>query len=165
MIIDKSIKRVTVGNTDIQRIMHGGGIVWQKLYKWKVYELDKTNIYRYRLESDRYESGNNPFWELTIFDNLDINPMTGDIYGTGKQDLIRGNNPGQYSGYIIEDNIGYYVHCFNGYRTKYTIYRSVKYIYETKKSRGFYIKEISSIDKNMYPKDGEKGDYWYEFVG
>lgn len=25
MIIDKSIKRVTVGNTDIQRIMHGGG--------------------------------------------------------------------------------------------------------------------------------------------
>ncbi|WP_311564288.1 hypothetical protein [Peptoniphilus duerdenii] len=30
MIIDKSIKRVTVGNTDIQRIMHGGGILWQK---------------------------------------------------------------------------------------------------------------------------------------
>lgn len=24
MIIDESIKRVTVGNTDIQRIMHGG---------------------------------------------------------------------------------------------------------------------------------------------
>lgn len=31
MIIDKSIKRVTVGNTDIQRIMHGGGILWQKI--------------------------------------------------------------------------------------------------------------------------------------
>lgn len=30
MIIDKSIKRITVGNTDIQRIMHGGGILWQK---------------------------------------------------------------------------------------------------------------------------------------
>lgn len=25
MKIDKSIKRITVGNTDIQRIMHGGG--------------------------------------------------------------------------------------------------------------------------------------------
>ena len=31
MIIDKSIKRVTVANTDIQRIMHGGGILWQKI--------------------------------------------------------------------------------------------------------------------------------------
>lgn len=30
MIIDKSIKRITIGNTDIQRIMHGGGILWQK---------------------------------------------------------------------------------------------------------------------------------------
>lgn len=30
MIIDKSIKCVTVANTDIQRIMHGGGILWQK---------------------------------------------------------------------------------------------------------------------------------------
>lgn len=25
MIIEKSIKRVTIGNTDIQRIMNGGG--------------------------------------------------------------------------------------------------------------------------------------------
>ena len=31
MIIDKSIKCITVGNTDIQRIMHGGGILWQKI--------------------------------------------------------------------------------------------------------------------------------------
>lgn len=30
MIIDKSIKRVTIGNTEIQKIMSGGGILWQK---------------------------------------------------------------------------------------------------------------------------------------
>lgn len=30
MIIDKSIKHVTIGNSEIQRIMHGGGILWQK---------------------------------------------------------------------------------------------------------------------------------------
>lgn len=29
MIIDKTIKHVTIGNTDIQRIMHGGGILWE----------------------------------------------------------------------------------------------------------------------------------------
>lgn len=141
-----------------------GGILWEKLYKWRIYEVYKTNLYRYSLEHDRYQSGNNPFWELTIFDNLDINSMTGVIYGTGKQNLIRGNNPGQYLGYIIEDNIGYYVNCFGGYCQKYEIYRSVKYIYETKKSKGVYIKEISSIDKNMYPKDGEKDNYWYELI-
>lgn len=31
MIIDKSIKRVTVGNTGIQRIMHGGYFVAETL--------------------------------------------------------------------------------------------------------------------------------------
>ncbi len=30
MIIDKIITRVPVGNTSIQRIMHGGGILWKK---------------------------------------------------------------------------------------------------------------------------------------
>lgn len=164
MIIDKIITRVPVGNTSIQRIMHGGGILWHKLYKWKVYEVDKTNIYRYRLEMDRYNGGNHPFQTLTIFENIDINSMTGVIYGTGKSNFIYGSNPGQYFGYIIEDNIGYYVNCFNGACEKSQIYRSVKYIYETKKSRGVYIKEISSSNENEYPENGIKGDYWYEFV-
>lgn len=30
MIIDKSIKGITIGNTEIQKIMTGGGIIWQK---------------------------------------------------------------------------------------------------------------------------------------
>ena len=31
MKIEKNIKRVTVGNTDIRRIMNGGGILWQRI--------------------------------------------------------------------------------------------------------------------------------------
>lgn len=40
MIIDETIKRVIVGNTDIQRIMHGGGILWQYYkHRWKKHSI------------------------------------------------------------------------------------------------------------------------------
>ena len=39
MVIDKNTKQVMLGNTEIKRIMSGGGILWQKIYKWKKYDL------------------------------------------------------------------------------------------------------------------------------
>lgn len=163
MKIIENIKDIITAKYSVQRIMSGGGIVWQKPYKWKVYTVLKTNIYKYRLDIVKHQSGNNPFSFLTIYEKIDINPNTGIIYGT-KETHVYGSNYGQYFGYIIEDNVGYYVDCFDGYCTKYDIYKPIKYIYETNKVKGNFLKEISSANKNEYPKNGVKGDYWYELV-
>lgn len=53
MIIDESIKRVTVGNPDIQGIMHGGGILWEKE---KVYRIVWSKVGSTDSDDTRYNN-------------------------------------------------------------------------------------------------------------
>lgn len=73
------------------------------------------------------------------------------------------------TGYFIEDKEAYYgniTQIYNGGYIEYKkLYYSKKYIANSYRRKSGYVKEISSSNKNEYPNNGVKGDYWYELVG
>ena len=88
MVIDKSIKRVTVGNTDIQRIMSGGGILWQA----KTYKISWESGEKY---GDAYIETNKVLYYNFILKN-------GKIIGKNAVDSNPRNNLGKVI-YIVSD--------------------------------------------------------------
>lgn len=142
MIIDKSIKRITVGNTDIQRIMHGGGILWQKSYVWKKYECQFIYEEKVRLIS---ENGTAEISESAYFSEKDRKGL--QWYGNVGYHI--------YGGYSIGNSM---------YRIQYNL-KGIKERYMVEKRKGSYIEEVYSYKSSEYPNNGEKGGYWYEFVG
>lgn len=143
MIIDKNIKRVSIGNTNIQRIMHGGGILWQrKIFTWRMYKL--KNIYGERVK-------------LISEDGVAIIPIK--VIGTSEDSY----------GLKWNGDVGY--HIYGGYEIENSMYRiqydlkGIKEIYIQKTVKGSYIKEIYSYSSDGYPENGIKGDYWYELIG
>ena len=49
------------------------------------------------------------------------------------------------------------------YRKAYFLTREVP-VTKTKTSKGDYIENVKNPERNAYPDNGEKGDFWYEFV-
>lgn len=41
MLIDKNTKRVTLENVEIKRIMSEGGVLWEKMFRWRKYRFDE----------------------------------------------------------------------------------------------------------------------------
>ena len=72
------------------------------------------------------------------------------------------------AGYFIEDKKAYYAYITKIYQEGYIeykkLYYSKKYIENSVKEKGNFLKEISAANKNEYPSNGIKGDYWYEFI-
>lgn len=145
----------------ISKVMTGGGIVWQKLYKWRVYKVYYTYQYRYRLNkySDNRLNGGaaSPLYEDIKFDEL-----TGKVTGINPESIYE-NYYNKTMYYINDDSMYEGYKRYGGYYSTYRLSVS-KYIYKTTKSKGNYLKEISAANKNEYPSNGIKGDYWYELV-
>lgn len=148
----------------ISKIMMGGGIVWQKLYKWKVYKVDYIYEYRYRL--NRYSDNRlNGGFVSTLYEDIKFDELTGEVTGVSRVNYYEYDQYYNKTLYYVGDTSmyeGYY--GSGGYFSTHRLSVS-KYIYTTTKSKGNYLKEISAANKNEYPSNGIKGDYWYEFVG
>ena len=58
MKIDKNITRITVGNTEIQKIMSGGGIIWEKekVYRIEWVQSGQTNSDNHQYDNYLYTS-------------------------------------------------------------------------------------------------------------
>lgn len=147
----------------ISKVMTGGGIVWQKLYKWRVYKVEYRYEYRYRLNKTSSNAINggaaSPLYEGYSFDE-----MTGRVVGVDR--IIYANSGQGRTVYYISDDNRYMYEGEEGYGGYYSTYRlSVsKYIYSSNKLKGSYIKNITDPAENKYPSNGIKGDYWYEIV-
>ena len=183
MITDKSIKRVTVGNTDIQRIMCGGGILWQKIYRWKKYRIingtkdvvvsvTKTSInppidineYDFSLRARKYKGYRD--YEIKDGEIVLIAPIhslanSGNIGSLGSSIYSKVNNKFA-KGRVIEKRNG-------GGSAMLKYVRFTDYLLPKKEqvpnvSKGSYVSEVVSYNKNEYPDNGERDDFWYEFV-
>lgn len=142
MIVDKSTKRVSVGNTEIQKIMSGGGIIWQrKIFTWRMYKL--KNIYGERVK-------------LISEDGIAIIPKNVILTSEDAYGLKWNGDVGYhiYGGYEIENSM---------YRIQYNL-KGIKEKYIKNTEKGSYIEEIYSYSSDDYPKNGIKGEYWYELV-
>lgn len=141
----------------------GGGIVWQKLYKWRVYKVNSVSIYKYKLAS---RQSNNSFADslLEVYKDISINEDTGIINLTNRIVL---REYGTY-GYIRMYGCIYYgFYNANGpeYIDVMKEFYATQYIARVNKEKGNFLKEISAANKNEYPSNGIKGGYWYELVG
>ena len=99
----------------------------------------------------------NPLYEDIKFDEL-----TGKVTGVSRTNIY--DNYYNKTLYYIDDNIiyeGYY--SYGGYFSTHRLSVS-RHVYKTTKSKGNFLKEISSAGKNTYPSNGIKGDYWYEII-
>lgn len=146
----------------ISKVMTGGGIVWHKLYKWRVYNLKTVNVYKYKLNKEgTWHRIHN--W-VTLYQDIEINGNTGEIT------LKNEENRSDY-GYTEDDGSIYYGSRENSVSTGSSYfqaeyhYTASKYVYKSYKEKDSYVKEVSSNLIETYPLNGIEGEYWYEFIG
>lgn len=145
----------------ISKVMTGGGIVWQKLYKWRVYKVDYNYEYRYIL--DRYSDNKlNGDLVTTLYEDIKFDELTGKVTGVSRTNMYDADY--NKTLYYIGDNVMYEGYrSYGGYFSTHRLSVS-RYVYKTTKSKGNFLKEISAANKNEYPSKGIKGDYWYELI-
>lgn len=132
--------------------------MWQKLYKWKIYNVKTVNVYKYKLV--RRASADITYATTWIYGDVKIDENTGKITLIN---LL--NSEKNYKSVYVEYKNEIYEGTYeNSYFKGYTVYRAEKYIAESYKEKSSYIKEIYSNQISDYPKNGEKDGYWYELV-
>lgn len=167
MKIDNNIEKVVVGNVEIKRIFSRGGVIWQRPYKWKKYKL-QSNYTSYDVEKIGEKYIKNFDYPYEGYSGVSI--VNGKIVLSGEKRQIFPN--GIY--YFELDGKFYKVDVYelsDGYG-KYTTFRDTYelYIYKGTEqefshySKGEFIEEVKSKNKNEYPSNGYKGSYWYEFI-
>lgn len=141
----------------------GGGIVWQKPFMWKVYKVNTVNTYKYRMvgtPNDRY-----PFFPEEKGDSVKFNEDTGKYSLYDNESHHRDDSWWVYATYDGELYSGIYGAGIHTSRVqpdyKYNIER---YLANSEKKKGDYINNVFSTKLDTYPKNGIKGDYWYELI-
>lgn len=165
------IKSIKNSNINIKKVLSQNQIIWQRPYKWKKYKLQSNYTYVNReviKEMDAKDIDWDERVNTTVYTHADIVNHMIVLQGNSMYYYDIAYNPGKW--YTKE---GYYYYSIEVYYTSGNIrHVDTRELYidaEYKKvfshySKGEFIEEVKSKNKNEYPVSGEKGGYWYEFI-
>lgn len=169
-MIGKNIDKILNNNIEILRIYNGGGVIWQKPYIWKKFEMIKNYNIIYRqgdlIKNDVNVSVHN-ISKTSIFP--DGNTSSGYNIGIytrvfveniNTQYIYTSNKPTRFIAYLKR------VSEIDSYSVLYKadIYQVIEDKVISGYSKGKYVTEVTSTNIDEYPKNGEKNGYWYELI-
>lgn len=161
-------KDIKTSNADTVKVMANNEIWWEKLYFWGKFKL-KPN---YKKEED-VEMTQEIVSGTEINEAIDISYLYPRVNFSKSRKVFEGSGELQYKD-SYRDSFGFgerngqwYKVFFSSdglvseaYKMGYKItYRNVFSHY----SKGDFIEEVKSNNKDKYPINGQKGNYWYVF--
>ena len=159
----KSIKNVSI---NIKKVLSQNQIIWQGYYSWEKYKLQSNYTYHgvekigerearnIELPYEGYSLASVVDGQIVLSGTKSITVTPGiyyfEQYGKFyKVDIYQlGNGDGGYT--TFRDTYELYV--YTGTEQEFSHY-----------SKGEFIEEVKSKNKNEYPINGEKNGYWYVF--
>lgn len=141
----KDITSIHVANTEIQRVMNGGGIVWERLVEWEKWSVNITYIEKEIYPTERNMNG-------LLYEGFTIDYKKG-VY-------VPINSDPNSSYYHVFDNDRKRRMQLSQYDLKDESSKRFFEIVVRSKTKGKFI-EIVSAPENSYPNNGIKGDFWY----
>lgn len=164
----KNVKDIKTSNVDTIKVMANNEIWWQKFYYWEKFKLKPI----YKTEED-LEITQETVSESYIYYLQDINYFYPKVNFSKSRKVFEGDGGRQYKSYFVgrfgfaEINDVWYRVVFDydgriseAYKMGYII--SYKNVF-SHNSKGDFIEEVKSKNKNEYPTDGQSDNFWYIF--
>ena len=144
-----------------------GGVLWQRPYKWKKYKLQSNYTYHNVEKIGERDARNidHPYYGYSR-----ASVVSGKIVLSGEQRSISptGIFYFEQDGKFYKVDIYKLVNIYGEYTTYRDTYELYVYMGTEQKfshySKGEFIEEVKSKNKNEYPINGDKSGYWYEFI-
>lgn len=150
----KRASSIHVANTEIQRIILGGGILWERFPEWEKWSIKAINKWKVNQNSYLYDiqlpSEMVAYWDYNIDnDGCFVGvPWTGDYYQPNRWKLYPYKSKEAF--YVSENEIG----------GKVSGYWYTTSLESSKKEKDIFIETVSAPE-GTYPDNGIKDGFWY----
>lgn len=160
------IKSIKNSNINIKKALSKNEIIWQRYYSWKKYKL-QSNYTSYNVEKIGERETSNIKYPYEGYSRASV--VDGKIVLSEKITIM--DSPGIYYfeqyGKFYKADIYELSNGDGGYTTFRDTYELYVYTGTEQEfshySKGEFIEEVKSKNKNEYPINGEKNGYWYVF--
>lgn len=170
MIVYKNTKNVILENVEIKRIMSEGGVLWEKLHYWKKFRLKSHYEKEKNIEITQQNATiteENYLRDIDYFyEQLSFSKSTEQFQGMGtkthRYNLRSNFGFAQVGENWLKANFGSDGSLIEAYKMGYRV-TGYTYVFSYY-SKGEFMEEVGAKDINAFPKDGQKGSFWYEFI-